>query len=144
MAPGIELFLVVAAALVDEAGRVLVQQRPEGKALAGLWEFPGGKIERGETPEAALCRELREELGITVAPADLAPVTFASEPRGERQMILMLYRCRRWAGSPQPLEAAALRWEDTDSLAALPMPSADVPLAAALRTTGALRRVVSD
>ncbi|WEK42140.1 MAG: (deoxy)nucleoside triphosphate pyrophosphohydrolase [Candidatus Sphingomonas colombiensis] len=133
MLPEIELFPVVAVALTDAAGRVLVQRRPEGKTLAGLWEFPGGKIERGESPEAALCRELHEELGITVAPGDLAPVTFASEPRGERHMILMLYRCRRWIGSPQPLEAAALRWEDVDSLSVLPMPSADIPLAAALR-----------
>ena len=140
---GIELFLVVAAALTDERGRVLMQRRPEGKALAGLWEFPGGKIERGESPEMALCRELHEELGIVVEPGDLAPITFASQPLGERHMILMLYRCRRWIGSPQPLEAAALRWEDVESLAGLPMPAADVPLAAALRARGS-GRVIGD
>jgi len=129
----IEIFPVVAAALIDDAGRILMQRRPEGKAHAGLWEFPGGKIERGESPEAALCRELAEELGIGVMPGDLAPVTFASRPLGGRHLILMLYRCRRWAGEPRALEAAELRWGDAASLAALPMPPADVPLLAALR-----------
>ncbi len=98
-----ELFPVVAAALIDEAGHILMQRRPEGKALAGLWEFPGGKVERSESPEEALCRELGEELGIVVAPGDLSPVTFASQPLGDRHMILMLYRCRRWIGDPQAL-----------------------------------------
>ena len=129
-----ELFPVVAAALIDEAGHILMQRRPEGKALAGRWEFPGGKVERSESPEEALCRELGEELGIVVAPGDLSPVTFASQPLGDRHMILMLYRCRRWIGDPQALEAAELRWGDAESLAALPMPAADVPLLAALRS----------
>lgn len=129
----IELFPVVAAALTDASGRVLVQRRPEGKAFAGLWEFPGGKIERGEPPEEALCRELAEELGITVIPGDLQPVTFSSQRLDSRHMILMLFRCRRWAGEPRALEAAELRWGDMDALAMLPMPAADLPLVAALR-----------
>jgi 8-oxo-dGTP diphosphatase len=94
------LFPVVAAALVDAQGRVLVQQRPPGKQMAGLWEFPGGKLESGETPEAALVRELAEELGIAVDPADLAPLTFASEPLGGKHLLLLLYLCRAWTGAP--------------------------------------------
>lgn len=133
MSAEIELFPVVAVALTDDTGRILMQRRPEGKALAGLWEFPGGKIEGGEGPEQALCRELAEELGITVMPADLSPVTFASQPLPGRHMILMLYRCRTWTGDPRPLEAAELRWDDPDALAVLPMPAADVPLLAELR-----------
>ncbi|MFW2852097.1 (deoxy)nucleoside triphosphate pyrophosphohydrolase [Sphingomonas sp. TX0543] len=129
----IELFPVVAVALTDPAGRVLMQRRPAGKALAGLWEFPGGKIERGESPEDALCRELKEELGIVVHPADLAPVTFASQRLDARHLVLMLFRCRRWSGEPDALEAAELRWADVEALSALPMPAADEPLLAALR-----------
>lgn len=124
--------MVVAAALIDGAGRVLVQQRPAGKALAGLWEYPGGKIEPGETPETALVRELAEELGIMVVPADLVPVTFATGPAGAREMILLLYACRRWAGEPQMLDAAALAWCDIAALRALPMPPADVRFADAI------------
>ena len=119
---------VVAAALAGEDGRVLLQQRAPGRAMAGLWEFPGGKVDAGELPEGALVRELREELGIEVAAADLAPACFASAPLGERHMILLLYLCRRWHGEPQPLDAAALRWENPDAMRALAMPPADAPL----------------
>ena len=120
--------IVLAAALIDADGRVLVQQRPEGKAMAGLWEFPGGKLEPGETPEAALIRELREELGIETQAACLAPACFASEALGERHMILLLYVCRKWRGIPQALEATALRWVKPVELHNLPMPPADGPL----------------
>lgn len=129
-----EILPVVAVALADDQGRFLMQQRPAGKAHAGLWEFPGGKVERGETPEEALCRELAEELGIHVMPDDLSPFAFASEPAGGgRHLILMLYLCRRWAGTPHAIEAAALCWEAPAALAALPMPPADVVLVEALK-----------
>jgi 8-oxo-dGTP diphosphatase len=121
-------FVVVAVALVDEDGRLLVQRRPEGKAMAGLWEFPGGKVEPGELPEAALIRELREELGIDVEKACLAPACFASEPVGERHMLLLLYICRKWRGIPQALEATALKWVKPIELHGLDMPPADKPL----------------
>ncbi|MFS0738764.1 (deoxy)nucleoside triphosphate pyrophosphohydrolase [Sphingomonas sp. 1P06PA] len=122
------LLLVVAAALIDADGRVLVQQRAAGQTMAGLWEFPGGKVEPGETPEDALVRELREELGIDVATACLAPGPFASEPLGERHLLLMLYLCRKWQGVPQPLDAVALRWCRPLALHGLAMPPADKPL----------------
>jgi len=120
--------IVVAAALADGDGRVLLQQRAPGRAMAGLWEFPGGKVDAGELPEDALVRELREELGITVAVADLAPTAFASAPLGARHMLLLLYSCRRWEGEPQPLDASALRWETPAAMRALAMPPADAPL----------------
>lgn len=120
--------IVVAAALIDGDGRVLVQQRPQGKAMAGLWEFPGGKVEEGELPEAALIRELHEELGIDVEKACLAPVCFASESLGERHMILLVYICRKWRGIPQALEAPAIRWVRPLDLHGLDMPPADKPL----------------
>lgn len=122
------LLPVVAAALVDAEGRVLLQQRPEGKTLAGLWEFPGGKIEPGETPEAALIRELEEELAIAVPQACLAPAAFASAGAGERHLLLLLYITRKWSGVPRALEAAALRWVRPADMHALPMPPADRPL----------------
>jgi 8-oxo-dGTP diphosphatase len=122
------LLPVVAAALVDLEGRVLLQQRPEGKSLAGLWEFPGGKIEPGETPEAALIRELEEELAIVVPHACLAPATFASAPLGDRHLLLLLYITRKWTGLPRALEATALRWVRPNEMHALPMPPADRPL----------------
>jgi 8-oxo-dGTP diphosphatase len=122
------LLPVVAAALIDADGRVLVQQRPPGKAMAGLWEFPGGKIEAGETPEAALIRELDEELGISVAAACLAPATFASEALGERHLILLLYICRKWTGLPRAIDATAIKWVRVADLYDLPMPPADRPL----------------
>jgi 8-oxo-dGTP diphosphatase len=120
--------IVVAAALIDADGRVLVQQRPADKSMAGLWEFPGGKIEPDETPEAALVRELQEELGIETQTSCLAPAGFASEPLGERHLILLLYICRKWRGIPQPLEAPAIRWVRPIGLHDLPMPPADKPL----------------
>ncbi|WP_313931871.1 (deoxy)nucleoside triphosphate pyrophosphohydrolase [Sphingomonas sp. BAUL-RG-20F-R05-02] len=126
------VLLVVAAALIEADGRVLMQRRPPGKAHAGLWEFPGGKVELGEAPEAALARELREELGITVAAADLAPLAFASVPAGARNLVLLLYGCKRWVGVPAALEADALVWRRPASLRDLPMPPADLPLVAAL------------
>ncbi len=122
------ILTVVAAALVDGEGRVLVQQRPPGKPMAGLWEFPGGKVEPGELPEAALCRELEEELGISVDPASLAPATFASETLGERHLLLLLYTLREWGGEPQARHATALQWVHPPALRDLAMPPADIPL----------------
>ena len=129
LTPGARPLLhVTAAALIDADGRVLVQRRPEGASMAGLWEFPGGKIEPGETPEAALLRELREELGIDVESACLAPAAFASEALGERHLLLLLYVCRKWAGRPQALHAAELKWVRPVELHRLEMPPADKPL----------------
>jgi 8-oxo-dGTP diphosphatase len=115
-------------ALIDGDGKILVQRRPEGKMMAGLWEFPGGKIEPGEVPEAALVRELREELGIEVDPADLSPAVFASEPLAGRHLLLLLYRCRQWSGVPHAIHAEELRWCRSDELHELDMPPADGPL----------------
>ncbi len=120
--------IVVAVALVDADGRVLLQQRPEGKAMAGLWEFPGGKLEPGETPEAALVRELEEELGIITHHSCLAPATFASAPLDERHLLLLLYVCRKWSGTPQLHHASAMRWVRPAEMFSLPMPPADLPL----------------
>ncbi|WP_033923099.1 (deoxy)nucleoside triphosphate pyrophosphohydrolase [Sphingomonas sp. 37zxx] len=120
--------LVVAAALVDRDGRVLVQQRPPGTSMAGLWEFPGGKVEPGETPEAALIRELHEELGIDVEQACLAPAVFASEPLGDRHLLLLLYACRKWRGVAEARHASALRWVRPLELHRMEMPPADKPL----------------
>jgi 8-oxo-dGTP diphosphatase len=122
------LFPVVAAALVDAEGRVLLQQRPAGKALAGLWEFPGGKLEPGETPEAALVRELHEELAITVAPEALEPAGFATEPLPGRHLLLLLYVIPSWSGTPVALEAEGLIWCHPAEMGAWPMPPADGPL----------------
>lgn len=127
MEPQSPLLLAAAAALIDADGRVLVQQRASG-ALAGLWEFPGGKLEGDETPARALIRELREELGIDVEAACLAPAAFASEPLGARHLLLLLHVCRKWRGVPQPLAARALRWVRPVELHALPMPEPDRPL----------------
>jgi 8-oxo-dGTP diphosphatase len=124
---------VVAAALIDRAGRVLLQQRPAGRAMAGLWEFPGGKVEPGELPEAALVRELEEELGIAVQQAALVPACFASAPLGERHMILLLYLCRDWRGDPRALHATALQWLHPAEMKAGDMPPADRPLIAMLQ-----------
>lgn len=123
-----KLTLVVACALVDADGRVLVGQRPEGKALAGLWEFPGGKMEPGERPEDTLIRELREELGITVKEACLAPLTFASFAYETFHLLMPLWICRRWEGTVQPLEHSALKWVRAGKLRELDMPPADAPL----------------
>lgn len=119
---------VVAVALVDDEKRVLLQQRAADRAMAGLWEFPGGKVEEGETPESALVREIEEELGIVLDPAALAPSCFASAPLGERHMVLLLYLCRLWRGEPAPLDAAAVRWVSVAEMRGLPMPPADEPL----------------
>lgn len=127
-----KLLLVVAAALVDADGRVLVSQRPEGKSLAGLWEFPGGKLEPGERPETALIRELAEELGIVVTEACLAPLTFASHAYPEMHLLMPLYVCRRWDGIAQAMENQALRWVRPTALRDLAMPPADEPLIPAL------------
>jgi 8-oxo-dGTP diphosphatase len=124
--------LVVAAALLDAQGRVLLQRRPEGKAMAGLWEFPGGKVEAGERPEAALVRELREELGIVVAEKQLVPAAFASADNGGRHMLLLLYLCRAWEGTPRPLDAVALKWLRPQEMDGAEMPPADMPLIAQL------------
>ena len=125
---GPQSFTVVAAALVDRAGRILLQQRSPGRAMAGLWEFPGGKVEPGERPEAALSRELKEELGINVDPASLAPSCFASADNGGRHMLLLLYICRSWEGEPQALDAAGLQWLRPAEMSGLAMPPADEPL----------------
>lgn len=120
--------MVSAAAFVAPDGSILVQQRPPGGSLAGLWEFPGGKIEPGETPEAALIREVREELGLEVAPEDLSPAGFASASLGERHLVMLVYLCRSWRGEPRALHASALQWCNIEALATLPMPPADAPL----------------
>ena len=127
------MLMVVAAALQDGEGRILVQQRPEGTQMAGLWEFPGGKLEAGETPEAALVRELDEELGIQVDVADLTACHFASAPLGERHLLLLLYRCTRWTGTPVAYHARALQWLRPHEMEGLPMPPADLPFIDALR-----------
>ena len=126
------LLLVAACALVDVDGRVLLAQRPEGKSLAGLWEFPGGKVEPGEVPEDSLIRELHEELGITVRKACLAPLTFASHAYEDFHLLMPLYICRRWEGQVQGLEGQALKWAKPSTLRDFAMPPADEPLVAAL------------
>ncbi|BAK66460.1 CTP pyrophosphohydrolase [Sphingobium sp. SYK-6] len=124
--------VVVAAALVDSNTRIFVQQRPPGKAMAGLWEFPGGKVEPGEQPEAALVRELREELAIETETACLAPATFATGMIEDRPLLLLLYVCRKWKGQVVPTEASDSRWLHKQQLFALDMPPADQPLVAML------------
>jgi 8-oxo-dGTP diphosphatase len=127
------LVLVAAVALVDADGRVLLARRPEGKAMAGLWEFPGGKVDPGETPEAALIRELGEELGIDVAASCLAPLTFASHSYPDFHLLMPLYVCRKWSGIPVAREGQRLAWVRPARLADYPMPPADKPLVAMLR-----------
>jgi 8-oxo-dGTP diphosphatase len=120
--------LVVAVALIDADGRVLIAQRPEGKSLAGLWEFPGGKLEQGERPEQALVRELKEELNIDVAESCLAPLTFASHAYDDFHLLMPLYVCRRWKGEVFSNEGQALKWVRAQALRDYPMPAADKPL----------------
>jgi 8-oxo-dGTP diphosphatase len=127
------ILLVVAAALVDADGRVLIAKRPQGKSLAGLWEFPGGKLEAGETPEACLIRELDEELGIQVSAACLAPFVFASHGYDSFHLLMPLYLCRRWEGSARAREHEAIAWVKPNRLSDYPMPPADAPLVAWLR-----------
>jgi 8-oxo-dGTP diphosphatase len=132
--PGVtKLVLVVAAALIDADDRVLIARRPEGKEMAGLWEFPGGKIAPGESPEAALVRELAEELGIDVTRACLAPFTFASHRYADIHLLMPLYLCRRWRGTVVAREHAELKWVRPNQLRDFAMPPADVPLVAMLR-----------
>ena len=126
------LVLVVAAALVDPDDRVLVTRRPPGKPMAGLWEFPGGKVEPGETPEATLIRELREELGIVTQVPCLAPLTFTSHAYPDFHLLMPLYVCRKWTGVPQAREHIALKWVRPQALRDYPMPEADLPLIAPL------------
>ncbi len=127
------LLLVSAVALIDPDGRVLLAQRPPGKSMAGLWEFPGGKVEPGETPEAALIRELSEELGIDTHASCLAPLTFASHAYPEFHLLMPLFACRRWTGAPSPREGQALAWARGRELRDYPMPPADLPLVPILR-----------
>lgn len=122
------MVLVSAVALIDPDGRVLLAQRPEGKAMAGLWEFPGGKVEPGETPEAALIRELHEELGIKTWKSCLAPLTFASHAYESFHLLMPLYACRKWQGIVQPREGQGLAWARASDLRNYPMPAADIPL----------------
>ena len=129
----VKTVLVAAAALVDVDGRVLIAERPEGKSMAGLWEFPGGKVEPGETPERALIRELREELAIDVTEACLAPFTFASHMYDDFHLLMPLYLCRRWDGMLRPLEGQRVKWVRPLELRNYPMPPADEPLIALLR-----------
>ena len=134
MAEGtLPIILVVAVALVDSDGRVLLAQRPAGKAMAGLWEFPGGKVQAGETPEAALIRELKEELGIDTSEACLAPFTFASHRYESFHLLMPLYLCRRWSGIVTPREGQSLAWVRPLKMDQYPMPPADKPLVAMLR-----------
>jgi 8-oxo-dGTP diphosphatase len=128
-----KIVLVSAVALIDIDGRVLLAQRPEGKSMAGLWEFPGGKVESGETPEAALIRELREELGIETSASCLAPLAFASHTYDDFHLLMPLFACRRWTGSVIPLEGQRLAWVRAGDLKAYEMPPADVPLIPVLR-----------
>jgi 8-oxo-dGTP diphosphatase len=127
-----KLLLVAAVALIDADGRVLLSERPAGKALAGLWEFPGGKVEPGERPEETLIRELDEELGITVAEPCLAPLTFASHAYESFHLLMPLYACRRWEGTAKPREGQRLAWVRPTKLRDYPMPPADEPLIPAL------------
>lgn len=128
-----KVVLVSAVALIDTDGRVLLAQRPEGKSMAGLWEFPGGKVEQGETPEAALIRELHEELGIDTWASCLAPLTFASHSYDDFHLLMPLFACRKWEGTPQPQEGQSLKWVKPKEMRAYPMPAADIPLIAMIR-----------
>ncbi|OJX68684.1 MAG: NTP pyrophosphohydrolase [Magnetospirillum sp. 64-120] len=127
------MLLVAAAALIDADGRVLMASRPPGKSMSGLWEFPGGKVHAGETPEAALVRELAEELGVDVGESCLAPIAFASHDYDTFHLLMPLYAIRQWKGEPQPLEGQSLRWVRASALSSVPMPPADIPLVALLR-----------
>jgi 8-oxo-dGTP diphosphatase len=129
----LKTLLVVAVALIDAEGRVLLAQRPPGKSLAGLWEFPGGKVEPGEVPEAALIRELHEELGIDTWASCLAPLTFASHSYPDFHLLMPLFACRRWQGIPQAREGQTLAWVRANALKDYPMPPADIPLISILR-----------
>ena len=128
-----KVVLVSAVALIDKDGRVLLAQRPEGKSMAGLWEFPGGKVESGETPEAALIRELHEELGIETWASCLAPLTFASHSYDDFHLLMPVFACRKWGGTPPSREGQALKWVRGNQLRDYPMPPADVPIIPMIR-----------
>lgn len=129
----VRLVLVAACVLVDPDGRVLVAERPQGKRMAGLWEFPGGKVEPGESPEGAVIREMREELGVQIAEPCLAPFSFASHAYDDFHLLMPVFLCRRWEGTPTPREAQRLQWVAPARLGDLAMPPADKPLVAMLR-----------
>jgi len=137
--PHRSLMVVAAAALVDRQGRVLLAQRPAGKAFAGLWEFPGGKLEPGEGPEAALARELGEELDVQVETQAMTPFAFASHAYADFHLVMPLYVVRRWAGEPRAVEGGALAWASAAELARYDMPPADAPLVVELLSRGALQ-----
>ena len=128
-----KVILVSAAALIDVDGRVLLAQRPQGKSMAGLWEFPGGKVETGETPEAALIRELQEELGINTWQSCLAPLTFASHSYDDFHLLMPVFACRKWQGTPVPKEGQTIKWVRPENLRDFEMPPADLPLIPILR-----------
>jgi 8-oxo-dGTP diphosphatase len=132
------MLFVVAAALTNENDEILLQKRPEGRSMAGLWEFPGGKVEAGETPESALIRELEEELGVGIEAENLHPVTFASQVLGHKHLVLLLYICRIWNGEPKALESPEIAWVTLSEMRSFDMPPADVPFIDALAL--ALRR----
>jgi len=129
----VKTVLVSAVALIDVDGRILLTQRPEGKSMAGLWEFPGGKVEPGETPEHALIRELQEELGIDTWASCLAPLTFASHSYEDFHLLMPVFACRKWRGIPQAREGQTLKWVRAGDLKSYPMPPADIPLVPILR-----------
>jgi len=129
----LKTILVVAVVLIDRDGRVLLSQRPSGKSMAGLWEFPGGKVENGEVPEEALIRELKEELGIDTWCSCLAPLSFASHSYEDFHLLMPVFVCRKWVGSPTPMEGQALKWVNRDKLKDYPMPPADIPIIAVIR-----------
>jgi 8-oxo-dGTP diphosphatase len=126
------MLFVVAAALTNEDDEILLQRRPQGRSMAGLWEFPGGKVEPGESPEFALIREIKEELGVDLDPENMIPLTFASDILDEQHLILLLYICRKWDGEPVPLESPEIAWVKTGAMRALEMPPADAPFIGAL------------
>ncbi len=131
--PDVPMVLVAAVALIDADGRVLLARRPEGKSMAGLWEFPGGKVKAGETPEAALAREIKEELGVELCDGCLAPFSFASHRYADFHLLMPLYLCRKWDGIPAPREGQELKWLRPNRMAGVAMPPADAPLVAMLR-----------
>ena len=130
---GLPLVVVSAVVLVDREGRVLLARRPEGKSMAGLWEFPGGKVQEGESPEFALCRELEEELGIEVRECCLSPIAFASHAYSDFHLLMPVYVCRMWKGELLPREGQVFKWVRVEMLGEYPMPEADIPLIAQIR-----------